>query len=383
MEEQLTNFSGNPLLWAGISAAMAVLLTLLIARLFRQNTRHSESAMQGHLDRLAEQQAQIQGALSQIATGTQTGHGELKRTLDERLDALSKRMGDSLEQSREKTGQSLSSLEKRLALIDQAQKNIENIGLDVRGLQAILANKQSRGAFGEMRMQDLVEDALPPNAYSFQHTLSTGKRIDCLIHVPNTTEAIPVDAKFPLESYQRIMSAPDDGARNAATSLFRRDVEKHISDIARKYLLPGETTDTALLFLPSEAIYAELYANFPDLVKKGFGAHVMIVSPTTFMAALHTISSLMKGVKMREQASIIQHEVQLMMKDVVLLEKRSTTLGKRFRLTEEAVEEILKSTTRITRHANKIEAVDVHDAEKLEDTGSRKNSVSPAQITKN
>ncbi len=381
MEEQLTNLTASPLLLIGASALIAAVFTLVISWAFLRKPRGDGQDMQEHLNRLAEQQAQIQGALGQIAAGTQSGHGEIQKTLNQRLDDMSKKLGDSLEQSREKTGESLSSLEKRLALIDQAQKNIENIGLDVRGLQSILANKQSRGAFGEMRMKDLVEDALPPNAYTFQHTLSTGKRIDCLIHIPNTNEAIPVDAKFPLESYQRIMSAPDDAAKNIAASLFRRDVETHIKAIAKKYLLPGETTDTALLFLPSEAIYAELYANFPDLVKKGFGAHVMIVSPTTFMAALHTISSLMKGVKMREQASFIQHQVQLMMKDISLLEKRTTTLGKRFRLTEDAVDEILKSTTRITRHANKIEAVDVNDSEKLAETDAEQ--LAPPQITKN
>ncbi len=380
------NLAANPLLLAAATLVLAIGLALLVSWLVLRSAGniagHKDAQLGDQLAQLAQQQAQLQGALGQMATGTLSGQGEIQKALDRRLEDMSKKLGDSLEQNREKTGESLSALEKRLALIDQAQKNIENIGVDVRSLQSILANKQSRGAFGEMRMQDLVEDALPPDAYVFQHTLSTGKRIDCIINVPNTSEGIAVDAKFPLESYQRMVAAPDDSAKNAAASLFRRDVEKHIKDISSKYLVPGETTDTALLFLPSEAIYAELYANFPDLVNKGFSAHVMIVSPTTFMAALHTISSLMKGAKMREQAAIIQKEVQLMLGDVHLLEKRATTLGKRFKLSEDAVDDILKSTTRIGRHANRIGAVDVSEDEMLEVAPTP--LIAPAdQITKN
>jgi len=383
MQEQLTNLGGNPALLLGAGAVLVLLLialALLTSWLVQRGLRDGDDGVRAHLVRLMDHQAQMQGALGQIAQNAQGGQSALHKTLNERLDAMSKRLGDSLEQNREKTGESLKTLAERLALIDRAQKNIKDLSNEVSGLQAILANKQSRGAFGEMRMQDLVEDALPKSAFDFQHTLSNGKCIDCLIHVPNSSEAIAVDAKFPLESYQRILAAPDPAARNAASSQFRRDVEKHIKAIASKYLLPGETTDTALMFLPSEAIYAELYANFPDLVQKGFGARVMIVSPTTFMAALHTISSLLKGARMREQAALIQKEVEAMLKDVERLEDRTTKLGKRFRLTEGAVDEILKSTAGIVRHAGRIGAVDVGEAEQIGKAAGPASA--PPQITK-
>jgi DNA recombination protein RmuC len=359
MQEHLTNISLDPLTIAVGLGLLVIFFTILIIMTVLRRSDRSEKLLREQLNRLHDNQAKMEGAFGALQSSSLTGQSELKRNLDERLENMSKRMGDSLSETREKTHKNLKSLGERLAVIDRAQKNIEALGQEVSGLQAILANKQSRGAFGEMRMQDMVEDSLPATAYSFQETLSNGKRVDCLIRPPNGAEAIPVDAKFPLESWRRLQNAPDDMAKKQAAASMRQDVKKHVSDIASKYIIPGETTDTALLFLPSEAIYADLHGHFPDLIEMAFRARVMIVSPTTFMAALHTISSLMKDARMREQAHLIQREVGLMLDDVRRLEERAQKLDKRFKLTEQAVDEILKSTSGIARHADKIANVDV------------------------
>jgi len=345
MQEQVMNISVDPLtLVVGLGLLVIFIAVLMVMLVVRRSDR---------------QEALLKAQLASLHENTSSGQHQLKRSLDERLDAMGKRMGDSLSETREKTHENLKSLGERLAVIDRAQKNIEALGQEVHSLQSILSNKQSRGAFGEMRMQDLVEDSLPANAYSFQETLSNGRRVDCLIKPPNGAEAIPVDAKFPLESWRTLQDAVDEVASKHAAARLRTDIKKHVRDIASKYILPGETTDTALLFLPSEAIYADLHGHFPDLIEMAFRARVMIVSPTTFMAALHTISSLMKDARMREQAHLIQREVGFLLDDVRRLEERTLKLDKRFKLTTQAVDEILKSTSGIARHAERIGNVDV------------------------
>ncbi|MBL4596257.1 MAG: DNA recombination protein RmuC [Robiginitomaculum sp.] len=355
MQEQLTNIALDPVAGAMVVGIVVIVFAIVVLIVILRRG----SGQQALLARLADNQVRIEGAFSSLLETAQTGNSDLKRNLEERLDLFGKRMGDNLSQNREQTHDNLKSLGERLAVIDRAQKNIEALGHEVSGLQSILANKQTRGAFGEMRMQDMIEDSLPASAYKFQETLSNGKRVDCLIFPPNGAEAIPVDAKFPLESWRNLQNAPDPAAKKQAAAAMRTDIKKHVNDIANKYIVPGETTDTALLFLPSEAIYADLHGHFPDLIEMAFRKRVMIVSPTTFMAALHTISSLMKDARMREQASLIQREVGRMMDDVRRLEDRAKKLDNRFKLTEQAVDDILKSTTGIARHAERISAVDV------------------------
>lgn len=363
MQEQLTNILSDPLLVAILAGLALVFVAVLIVWAILRSADKSRDIMRHELAEMHKQQSELKGALSAIQENAQTGSSELQKALNDRLDVMSKRMNDGLNDSREKTHESLKNLGERLAIIDRAQKNIEALGQEVSGLQAVLSNKQARGAFGEMRMQDMVEDSLPATAYSFQTTLTNGKRVDCLIKLPNEGGAIPVDAKFPLESWRAMSAAEDQATRDGAGRQLRADIRKHVSDIAGKYLIPGETNDTALLFLPSEAIYADLHGHFRDVVEEAFKSRVMIVSPTTFMAALHTISSLIKDARMREQAHLIQKEVGMMLKDVERLETRAQKLSNRFRLTEEAVEEIVKSTTGIARHAGRIADVDVDPRE--------------------
>jgi DNA recombination protein RmuC len=228
-------------------------------------------------------------------------------------------------------------------------------------LQHILTNKQARGAFGEVQLNDLVSNALPPSAYELQCTLSTGARVDCLLKLPNPPGSIAIDAKFPLESYHllRAVTAGDASALAAAQRAFQAAMRKHIGDIRAKYILPGETAESALLFLPSEAIYAELHANFGGIVDESYRARVWIVSPTTMMATLNTVRAVLKDVEMREQAGEIQKLVGLMMGDTRRLQDRVDNLKKHFAMTEKDLREIDTSSTQIMRRGERILSVEL------------------------
>ncbi|PHQ69473.1 MAG: DNA recombination protein RmuC [Sneathiella sp.] len=304
---------------------------------------------------LLQQQAQLEGQLKQMSTDGAASRAEINKTLAERLDNVSKRLGDSLAQSTEKTGKSLSDLQTRLAIIDKAQSNLTDLSNQVVGLQDILANKQARGAFGELQLNDLVKSALPPSAYEFQVTLSNGRRADCLIKLPNPPGSIVVDAKFPLESFHLLRAAETDSDKTVATRAFTTAMNKHIKDIATKYILDGETAESALLFLPSEAVYAELHANFPGVLEKSYQARVWIVSPTTLMATLNTVRAVLKDSQMREQAGVIQKEVGILLKDIGRLESRVENLGRHFTQATKDVQEIETSSRKITSRAEKIE----------------------------
>jgi len=281
--------------------------------------------------------------------------------LDTRLSKVSERVGQSINETQERNSANLKQLHERLSLIDRAQKNIETLSGEVSGLQNLLSNKQSRGAFGEKQMRDLIETYLPPNAFSFQQTLSNGKRVDALIHLPNDQGHVAIDSKFPMEAWRRLTKAENTPEETQAKRDFARDVSVHIKAIAEKYLIFGETHDIAMLFLPSEAIYAELHAHFPQVIEKGFSQKVMIVSPTTFMATLHTMRAVMKDAAMREQAHIILREVVAMAKDVTLLDDRVAKLQSHFNQSAEDMRKIRISTEKITKRADKIETLDVSD----------------------
>ncbi len=376
------NLAANPLTLIGASAVLAIALTLLVSWLILRSTRGKDAMMQEHMQRLAEQQAQLQGALGQIVTGTQSGHGELKRALNERLENMSKRLGDSLEQNREKTGESLKTLAERLALIDRAQKNIEVLSQEVTGLQALLSNKQARGAFGEIQMQDLVKTYLPPSAYDFQETLSNHTRVDCLIRLPAPNDDIAVDSKFPLENWRTMNEAPDDAAKKVAAKLFTNAVIKHVRDIAEKYLPAENISKPAIMFLPSEAIYIDLHTHFPDVIEKSFRAGVAIVAPTTFMATLHTMRAVMKDAQMREQAHVIQREVEVLLDDISRLDERVRKLDTHFGQSKRDIDQILISTGKIRSRSEKIGDLQLEDDPK-EDAVTEALIATPPRITKN
>jgi len=277
------------------------------------------------------------------------------------LHEMQERMKESLHGSSEKTTQSLTQLQERLATIDKAQMNIEKLSGDVLGLQDILSNKQTRGAFGEIQLNDIVSKALTPEAYSFQVTLSNGKRADCLIHLPNPPGPIVIDSKFPLEAYEALRNAQTDEQAVAAARMMKTSIRAHIKAISEKYIIDGETADGALMFLPSEAVYAELHANFAEVVREGFDARVWIVSPTTCMATLNTMRAVLKDARMREQAGAIRKELGALFKDVERLGGRVENLDRHFSQASKDIEDIKISATKAGTRAKRLDAFDFEE----------------------
>lgn len=299
----------------------------------------------------------LSGQIQQLAAH-QAGSQE---AMDRRLNELGNRVADRLQLSASEAGKSLSELKERLAVIDAAQKNIAELSTQMVGLQDILSNKQSRGAFGEIQLADLVRDAMPTANYEFQATLPSGKRVDCLLKLPNPPGSIGIDAKFPLEAYRALREAKDDIATKLAQREFTTAIRTHVKAIAEKYILPGVTADSALMFLPSEAVYAELHSNFPNLVDEACRAKVWIVSPTTMMATLTTIRAVLRDVNMREQANVIQIKVRELLQDVRRLDDRVGKLQTHFGQVNEDVRQILISTDKVTKRAEQIESVELED----------------------
>jgi len=297
-------------------------------------------------ENMASKQSELSGRMQQSQTG-----------VNERLDALGKRLGDGLTESAEKTGVNLKNLENRLAVIDRAQQNIMALSENMVSLQDILSNKQARGAFGEIQMQDLVRAALPTDTYGFQVTLSNGKRADCLLKLPNPPGAIAIDSKFPLESFQALRSADNDSLKTQASRAFAADVTKHLRDIHVKYIIPGETAESAVMFLPSESIYAELHENFRTVIELSFTLRVWIVSPATMMATLNTVRAVLKDARMREQASVIQTEVIKLLEDVTRLDKRVGNLQTHFDQAGRDIKDIRVSTDKINKRGDKIDGL--------------------------
>ena len=313
---------------------------------------------QGGGSREAEQMRQhLSLALSQQAETVQ----RVERSLREQEQALSKVVDERLDRTEKATGQIVTDLRERLARIDEAQKKIGELSTQVVSLQEVLSNKQARGAFGEVQLNDLVSCALPPSAYEFQSTLSSGARVDCLLHLPNPPGSIAIDAKFPLESYSALRAVPagDGPALAIAQRAFQQAIRKHIADIRDKYIVSGETAESALMFLPSEAVYAELHANFTALVEESYKARVWIVSPTTMMATLNTVRAVLKDVRMREQAGAIQKTVGLLLDDVKRLDERVEKLKSHFAMTEKDLREVDISADRITKRGERILEVDL------------------------
>jgi DNA recombination protein RmuC len=330
----------------------------LIALLLRGRGGGGQAELTGRLAQMAESQAAVQ---AQLAERLQAQERAVSKALEERLGDFAKRMGDHLQESSTRSQNSLTDLRERLAVIDKAQKNITELSTQVVGLQDILANKQARGAFGEVQLRDIVEAILPPSAYAFQETLSNGKRADCLLRLPNPPGPIAIDSKFPLESYQALRNAGDETAATLARRAFAADVRKHVQDIAERYIVPGVTAESALMFLPSEAVYAELHANFREVVEVSYRARVWIVSPTTLMATLNTIRAVLKDVRMREQAGVIQAEVGKLLADIIRLDDRVGKLQKHFDLTSEDVRHIRVSTDKVMKRSERIEEMQLED----------------------
>ncbi|MDP6786332.1 MAG: DNA recombination protein RmuC [Rhodospirillales bacterium] len=338
---------------AFIAAAALVAVVLFYLR----GERGRAGATAADMARLAESAEKLSAAQSELAGRMQ----QAQSGMDQRLETLTKRLGDGLSAQTEKTGETLKGIHERLAVIDAAQKNITNLSEQVVGLQDILSNKQARGAFGEVRLQDLVQDCLPATAFDLQVTLSNRTKADCLIKLPNPPGSIVVDAKFPLEAYLALQEATDDGARKRASTALRSDVLKHVKDIAERYVIPGETAEWALLFLPSEAIYAELHANFLAVIDEAHRLRVAIVSPNTMWGVLNTIRALLRDVRLREQAHLIQGEVHKILEDIDRLNQRVTKLQRHFDQAGDDIREIRISSEKIVSRGERIEDMELEE----------------------
>ncbi|MEM7718186.1 MAG: DNA recombination protein RmuC [Pseudomonadota bacterium] len=353
-----------------VGAALAILVLALLITAVRRAGAATRSltpmvqsmvALQSRVEALADGQSALSGGLTQVSEASAASQSNMLKLMENRLAEVSKGMQDNLANSATKTARSLGALQQRLETIDKAQANIEKLSGDVLTLQDILSNKQTRGAFGEIQLYDILEKALPSDSYAKQVTLSNGKRADCLIHLPNPPGPIIIDAKFPLEAYEALRAANSDYEVNEAAKLLRSSVRKHIKDIAERYIIDGETADGALMFLPSEAVYAELHANFAELVREGFDKRVWIVSPTTCMATLNTMRAILKDARMREQAGAIRKALKLLHRDVELIGERAGKLETHFNQARADIEGLGVASERAGKRAARLDNFDFEE----------------------
>jgi DNA recombination protein RmuC len=309
--------------------------------------------------------ARLDPRLDELIRGQGIVAGRFEQTiaaqnhLSSRLDDLNKRLGDSLKENTDKTAETLGGIQARLTVIDEAQKNISDLSGQVVSLQQVLSNKQARGAFAQTHMEEIVRDGLPPSLYDFQFTLSNRNRPDCVIRIPGNKALMVIDAKFPLESFSLLRAAANDEEKKIAIARVRSDVGKHVTDIAEKYLIPGEVQTPAIMFVPSESIYADLHADFGELLQKAHRAQVMVVSPNILMLAIATIQTVMKDARMREQADLIRKEVGVLVNDVKRLGERVAKLQTHFGQAESDLRDITVSTDKIISRGEKIERAEL------------------------
>src|SRR5499433_283007 len=342
-----------PALTLGIGAVVALGVIIVIVMLaWPRKPIHDPVAEQ----RMAELNARVQ-TMGELLARAQS---QLQHTVHERLDAVTHRLGESMRTSTKDTADHLQQLHARLALIDNAQKNITDLASQVTSLQSVLANKQSRGAFGQSRMEMIIQDGLPKDCYEFQPALTNKARPDCVVHLPDGPPLV-IDAKFPLEAVTAFREAKSDDDQKIAAARVRTDIAKHVGDIADKYLIPGETQDMALMFVPSESIYAELYDGFDDIFQKAYRAKVIIVSPSLLMLAIQVIQQIRRDARMREAAGKILAEVGLLVADVIRLRDRVESLGKHFGQANGDIKQIVISADKIVSRGERIQDVEFAD----------------------
>ena len=343
-----------------IVLAVAVVLAALILALVRPETAPVEPAgPDPRLDTLLAKQGEIGGQFTQTVAAQEA----LTRLLGERLEALEKRVGENLTDSATRTAATIAGIGERLTVIDEAQKNISALSGQVVSLQQVLTNKQARGAFGQAQMEEIVRDGLPSTLYDFQFTLSNRNRPDCIIRIPGNKALLVIDSKFPLEGFDLLRTAVTEEEKRAAAAQVRATVSKHVSDIAEKYLIPGEVQTPAIMFVPSESLYADLHDGFADVIQKAHRANVIVVSPNILMLAINTIRTVMKDARMREQADLIKQEVGALLNDVRLLGERVSKLQTHFNQADADIKNILVSTNKITGRAERIEKVELASPE--------------------
>ena len=368
MDDLATLNLSDPLVVIMLAGAGFLFLLLLMAvRASMRTAKLAEplaqqmGALGQRVQALGEGQERLAGGLHHVSEAQAQAQTSMLQLMEQRLALVQQQMNENLHGSARRTAQSLGDLQQRLSAIDKAQDNITKLSGDVLSLQDILSNKQTRGAYGEIQLNDIVTKALPSDSYTLQATLSNGNRPDCLIHLPNPPGHIVIDSKFPLESYEALRKAKTDRELNEAAKFLRSSIKKHIKDISSKYIIEGETADGALMFLPSEAVYAELHANFPELVRDGFAARVWIVSPTTCMATLNTMRAILKDARMREQAGAIRRELGLLFQDVERLGTRVENLDRHFGQAAKDLSEIKISSDKAGRRARRLDNFDFEE----------------------
>ena len=358
----------------GFGGLVLVLLLAIVIVVARSGRRGADLALQQAMradeleQRLTElMRAQTEAnvrtdAMGQALAGRQA---EMARAVNERLDSVTHRVGQSMEQTTRNTMDSLRVLHERLGIIDDAQKNLSHLTTQVTTLRDVLANKQSRGAFGQARMEAIVQDGLPKGSYEFQYTLSSGKRPDCVVFLPDQ-RPLCIDAKFPLEAMTALHDARTDDEKKYASQRLRADIMKHVNDIAEKYVIAGETQDTALMFVPSESVYAEIHDGFDDVVQKAYRARVVLVSPSLLMLAIQVMQQILRDARMRDAADLIRTEVLNLGDDLGRLRERVLKLQKHFSDVNEDVRQILISADKIEKRAGRIEELDFSKEPQIE-----------------
>lgn len=354
-----------PLFNLNLSILLVVVFCLILVLIFIL-LRKNASAMQ------SESLAELRGQLSQMVQASNQQQQTLASQLSDQssrmeqtLSGFRQQLGQSLQQQTQSTHDNLTKLSERLAVIDTANNQISELTGQVTQLHNILANKTERGAFGEVQLENLIKTVLPPNAYAFQVTLPNQKRADCVLKLPNPPGDIVIDSKFPLEAWHSLQNAETKAEQQAARKQLAIAVRGHVKDIQEKYIVAGTTAESACLFLPSEAVYAELHANMPDVIEASYKARVWIVSPTTMMATLNTVRAVLRDARMREQTAIIQAEMLKLLEDVSRLDTRVDNLNRHFSQAQKDITEIQTSTTRITKRSHKITELDVSDDEDI------------------
>jgi DNA recombination protein RmuC len=338
------------LILAGFSlllAAAAIVVVIVVLR------RPQVDPVEAQVAELARLQSELAGRLKAMGETLVGRQGELARVVNERLDSVSHRIGQSMATNTQQTNERLQTLHERLAVIDRAQKNISDLSTHVTSLREVLSNKQTRGAFGQGRMEAIVQDGMPKGSYEFQCTLSNRTRPDCVVYLPDKRPLV-IDAKFPLEAVTALRAATTDDDRKVAAQRVRQDVMKHVGDIATKYLIPGETQEMALMFVPSESVYAELHDGFDDVVQKAYRVRVVIVSPSLLMLAIQVMQQILKDARMREAADKIRDEVIRMMDDLGRLRERVLKLQQHFGQANEDVRQILVSADKLEKCGTRI-----------------------------
>lgn len=356
--------TAGDLVLVGLGGVLVVLVGVLASVMAG---RRAQAMRQQELDqRLAEMariQTEMTGRMQTMAEVFGSRQAELVRNFNERFDGLGHRIGQNLESQSRATQENLAKLNERLAVIDTAQKNITELSQEVVSLQQILANKQTRGAFGQGLMESIVRDGLPAESVAFQPTLSNGKRPDCAISLPGSEARLVIDAKFPLESFTAYREAEAAEGRKAAATQLRTDMLKHVSDIRERYFIPGETQDLAVMFVPSESIYADLHEHFDDVVQKAHRQRVIVVGPSMLMLAIQVMQSILRDQRMREQAHLIHKEVTMLSEDVRRLGERVGKLKTHFDQARTDIDQIETSAGKITKRGEKIAELDFADGD--------------------